>query len=95
MWAGRPLVGLVGLEDRRPHRFVDRLLDVDEEAPHLRTLAAANTTMLMVGTAAFGQFFIRTLHLQEVLRYSALKTGVAFVTITVALIAVTNLVAGL
>jgi EmrB/QacA subfamily drug resistance transporter len=57
----------------------------------LRTLSAANATMLMVGAAAFGQLFLMTLYLQEVLRYSALKTGVAFITITVTLIAVTNL----
>ena len=57
----------------------------------LRTLSAANATMLAVGAAAFGQFFLLTLYLQEVLRYSALKTGVAFITITVTLIAVTNL----
>ncbi len=56
----------------------------------LRTLAAANATMLMVGAAAFGQFFLLTLYLQEVLHYSALQTGVAFIAITVALIAVTN-----
>jgi EmrB/QacA subfamily drug resistance transporter len=57
----------------------------------LRTLTAANATMLTVGAVAFGQFFLLTLYLQEVLRYSALQTGVAFVTITVTLIAVTNL----
>jgi EmrB/QacA subfamily drug resistance transporter len=57
----------------------------------LRTLAAANATMLTVGAAAFGQFFLLTLYLQEVLRYSALKTGFAFIAITVTLIAVTNL----
>ncbi len=57
----------------------------------LRTLAAANATMLTVGTAAFGQFFLLTLYLQEVLHYSALQTGVAFIAITVTLIAVTNL----
>jgi EmrB/QacA subfamily drug resistance transporter len=57
----------------------------------LRTLAAANATMLTVGAAAFGQFFLLTLYLQEVLRYSALKTGFAFIAITLTLIAVTNL----
>ncbi len=57
----------------------------------LRTLSAANATMMTVGAAAFGQFFLLTLYLQEVLHYSALQTGVAFVTITVTLIAVTNL----
>ena len=57
----------------------------------LRTLTAANATMMTVGAVAFGQFFLLTLYLQEVLRYSALQTGVAFVTLTVVLIAVTNL----
>jgi EmrB/QacA subfamily drug resistance transporter len=57
----------------------------------LRTLSAANATMLTVGAAAFGQFFLLSLYLQEVLRYSALQTGLAFVAITAALIAVTNL----
>jgi EmrB/QacA subfamily drug resistance transporter len=57
----------------------------------LRTLAAANATMLAVGAAAFGQFFLLTLYLQEVLRYSALRTGLAFIAITVTLIAVTSL----
>jgi EmrB/QacA subfamily drug resistance transporter len=57
----------------------------------LRTLAAANATMLTVGAAAFGQFFLLTLYLQEVLRYSALKTGFAFTAITISLIAVTNI----
>jgi Na+/melibiose symporter-like transporter len=57
----------------------------------LRTLSAANATMLTVGAAAFGQLFLMTLYLQEVLRYSALETGLAFIAITVTLIAVTNL----
>ena len=57
----------------------------------LRTLSAANATMFTVGTAAFGQFFLLTLYLQEVLHYSALQTGVAFIAITLTLIAVTNL----
>jgi EmrB/QacA subfamily drug resistance transporter len=57
----------------------------------LRTLAAANATMLTVGAAAFGQFFLLTLYMQEVLRYSALKTGFAFIAITLTLIAVTNI----
>jgi EmrB/QacA subfamily drug resistance transporter len=56
----------------------------------LRTLSAANATMLTVGATAFGQFFLLSLYLQEVLGYSALETGLAFVAITVTLIAVTS-----
>ena len=83
--AAAMIAAFVGIEARSPAPLLPLRIF------RLRTLAAANATMLMVGTAAFGQFFIMTLYLQEVLRYSALKTGVAFVTITVALIAVTNL----
>jgi EmrB/QacA subfamily drug resistance transporter len=56
----------------------------------LRTLSAANATMLTVGSAAFAQFFLLSLYLQEVLHYSALRTGLGFIAITVSLIAVTN-----
>src|SRR5437870_2471980 len=48
----------------------------------LRTVSAANATQLVVSAAAFSQFFLVTLYLQEVLRYSAIETGVAFVAIT-------------
>jgi MFS family permease len=46
--------------------------------------------MLVIGAAAFGQFFLLTLYLQEVLHYSAIKTGVAFSAIAVTIIAVSN-----
>jgi EmrB/QacA subfamily drug resistance transporter len=57
----------------------------------LRTLSAANATMLLIGAAAFGQFFLLSLYLQEVLHYSALQTGAAFITITVTIAAIANL----
>jgi MFS family permease len=57
----------------------------------LRTLSAANATMLLIGAVAFGQFFLLSLYLQEVLHYSALQTGAAFITITVAIAAIANL----
>jgi EmrB/QacA subfamily drug resistance transporter len=56
----------------------------------LRTLSAANVTMLTIGATAFAQFFLITLYLQEVLRYSAIETGVAFISITVTLVVVSN-----
>jgi EmrB/QacA subfamily drug resistance transporter len=56
----------------------------------LRTVSAANATMLIGGTTAFGQFFLLTLYLQEVLHYSAIETGVAFIAIAVTVVAVSN-----
>jgi EmrB/QacA subfamily drug resistance transporter len=57
----------------------------------LRTLSAANATSAMVGAAAFGQFFLLALYLQQVLGYSAVKTGVAFIAITVTIVLLSNL----
>ena len=57
----------------------------------LRTLSAANAAMLTVGATAFAQFFLLTLYLQEVLRYSAIETGVAFIAITVTIVVGSNL----
>ncbi len=50
----------------------------------LHPLAAANGTMAVVGAATFSQFFLLTLYLQDVLRYSAVQTGLAFAAFAVA-----------
>src|SRR5207249_8246674 len=52
----------------------------------LRTLTASNITGLLMGGAIFSQFFLLTLYMQQVLHYSALKTGVAYITLTLAVI---------
>jgi EmrB/QacA subfamily drug resistance transporter len=56
-----------------------------------RTISAANAASAMVGAAAFGQFFLLALYLQQVLGYSAVKTGVAFIAITVTIVLLSNL----
>ena len=56
-----------------------------------RTISAANAASAMVGAAAFGQFFLLALYLQQILGYSAVKTGVAFIAITVTIILLSNL----
>jgi EmrB/QacA subfamily drug resistance transporter len=52
----------------------------------LRTLTAANITGFLVGTALFSQFFLLTLYMQQVLHYSPIETGVAYLTLTLAII---------
>src|SRR6059058_6178184 len=52
----------------------------------LRTLAASNIAGLLTGGAIFSQFFLLTLYMQQVLHYSALKTGVAYIALTLAII---------
>jgi EmrB/QacA subfamily drug resistance transporter len=51
-----------------------------------RSLAASDATMLVVAAALFGMFFFCTLYLQQVLGYSALKTGIAYLPFSVTLI---------
>src|SRR5437016_582720 len=41
---------------------------------------------LLMGGAIFAQFFLLTLYMQEVLPYSALKTGVAYIGLTLTII---------
>ena len=48
----------------------------------------ANIVGMLVGGALFSQFFLLTLYMQQVLGYSAFRTGVAYVATTVTLVAV-------
>jgi Major Facilitator Superfamily len=52
-----------------------------------RDLLGANLIMLGVGTAIFGMFFFLNLFVQDVWGYSALKTGVSFLPVTVVMLA--------
>jgi EmrB/QacA subfamily drug resistance transporter len=56
------------------------------------TLAVATVITVVVASVAFSQFFLLTLYLQQVLHYSAARTGLAFVAIAVT-VAVTSNVA--
>jgi EmrB/QacA subfamily drug resistance transporter len=53
----------------------------------LRTLTGSNIAGLLMGAAIFSQFFLLTLYMQQVLHYSALKTGVAYIGLTLTIIA--------
>ena len=55
-----------------------------------RTLSAANVTMALVGAVTFSEFFLLTLYLQDVLHYSAIETGVAFVAFALTVVAMSN-----
>jgi len=46
-----------------------------------RTLAGANAVGLVLGTMVFGMFFLLSLYMQEVLGFSALKTGVGYLAV--------------
>src|SRR5919198_3401575 len=56
----------------------------------LRTLAAANAVMAVVGAVAFSEFFVLTLYLQDILSYSAVESGVAFAGFALAVVVASN-----
>ena len=60
-----------------------------------RDRLGANLIMLAVGTAVFGVFFFITLFVQDVWGYSALRTGVAFLPLTMVLLAASGAAAAL
>src|SRR5438067_3285136 len=55
-----------------------------------RTLSAANGAMAIVGGVAFSEFFLLTLYLQDVLHYSAVESGLAFVGFALPVVVISN-----
>jgi EmrB/QacA subfamily drug resistance transporter len=56
-----------------------------------RTLAAANVSMAITGAVAFSEFFLLSLYLQDVLGYSAMQSGAAFVAFAGTVVVVSNI----
>jgi EmrB/QacA subfamily drug resistance transporter len=56
-----------------------------------RTLTGANIAMAIVGGVAFSEFFLLTQYLQDVLHYSAVDSGVAFLAFALTVVLVSNL----
>jgi MFS family permease len=48
----------------------------------VRTLAVADAVLLLVASGLFGMFFFAQLYVQEILGYSPLKSGLAFLPVT-------------
>ncbi|MFL5954641.1 MAG: MFS transporter [Gaiellaceae bacterium] len=91
-WATGPTVALLGGAAALIVAFF--VIEWRSRAPllpltifRLRTLTASNVAGLLMGGALFSQFFLLTLYMQEVLHYSALKTGVAYIALTLTTIA--------
>ncbi len=57
----------------------------------LRTLATANAIAVVIGSISFSQFFLLSLYMQEVLHYSAITTGLAYIAITFTIAGGSNL----
>ena len=52
----------------------------------VRTIAVANTVLLLVASGMFGMFFFASLYVQEILGYSPLKAGLAFLPVTAGIV---------
>jgi EmrB/QacA subfamily drug resistance transporter len=99
-WVTATTIGLLAASAALIGAFV--AIELRSKAPllpmrifRLRTLAASNATSLLVGAALFSQFFLLTLYMQQVLHYSALKTGVAYIALTLSIILVSAVAQGL
>jgi EmrB/QacA subfamily drug resistance transporter len=91
-WGSVETIGLLAASAALILSFV--AIELRSKAPllpmkifRLRSLTGANVTSFLVGTALFSQFFLGTLYMQQVLHYSALKTGVAYLPLTLTIIA--------
>ena len=56
----------------------------------VRTVAAANAAGVIVAAGTFSMFFLLTLYMQQVLHYSPVQTGVAYLTITLTVVVFSN-----
>jgi EmrB/QacA subfamily drug resistance transporter len=91
-WGSVETIGLIAASAALILSFV--AIELRSKAPllpmrifRLRSLAGANVTSFLVGTALFSQFFLGTLYMQQVLHYSAMETGVAYLPLTLTIIA--------
>jgi predicted small integral membrane protein len=74
------LVGFVAWERRHPEPLMRfGLLQT-------RTVSGANVTGFILGTALFSMFLMLTLYMQQVLGYSAMKAGVAYLAVALSAI---------
>src|ERR687892_724339 len=69
------LVGFIAWEQRHPEPLMRfGILQI-------RTVSGANVAGFIMGTAMFSMFLMLTLYMQQVLGYSAMKTGVAYLAV--------------
>jgi EmrB/QacA subfamily drug resistance transporter len=91
-WLSGRTLGLVGLAVVLLVGFV--LIETRHRSPLIRlgalrsrSLAGANLAMLAVAAGMFAMFFFASIYVQEVLNYSPLKAGLAFLPVTAGIVA--------
>jgi EmrB/QacA subfamily drug resistance transporter len=95
-WSSPVTLGLIGAAAALVAAFV--AIESRSRSPllplrifRLRALSAANVTMALVGAVTFSEFFVLTLYVQDVLHYSAVQSGVAFVAFALSVVVASNL----
>jgi EmrB/QacA subfamily drug resistance transporter len=78
------LVAFVAIELRSPAPLLPMRLFT------MRTLTVSNLAQFLVSGALYSQFFLLTLYMQEVLHYSAIQTGLAYLVFSLSVITVSN-----
>ncbi len=81
MAGGIALLGVFVLIERRSKAPLMRL-----SIFRVRTLAVADVVLLLVASGMFGMFFFASLYVQEILGYSPLKAGLAFLPVTAGIV---------
>ena len=95
-WASATTIGLLAASAVLVLSFI--AIELRSKAPllplrifRIRSLAAANVAMVIIGSATFAEFFLLTLYLQDVLHYTAVQTGVAFSGFAISVVVASNL----
>jgi predicted MFS family arabinose efflux permease len=90
-WGSAQTIGLLAASTGLIVSFV--VIELRSKAPllpmrifRLRSLTGANVTSFLVGASVFSQFFLGTLYMQQVLHFSAIETGVAYLPLTLTII---------
>lgn len=94
-WGSAQTLGLIGVATVLLATFV--AVELRSEAPlvpfrifRLRTLTGANAVGLLIGASLISMFFFITLYLQQVLGYSPIETGLAYLPLALTIIVVSG-----
>jgi EmrB/QacA subfamily drug resistance transporter len=90
-WGSAQTLGLLAVSAALLAAFV--AIELRAKAPlvpfgifRLRTLTGANVVGLLVGASLFSMFFFISLYMQQVLGYSAIKTGISYLPLALTII---------
>jgi MFS family permease len=90
-WGSFQTLGLIGLSAALIATFI--AIELRSDAPLMpfrifrsRTLTGANVVGLLVGASLFSMFFFITLYMQQVLGYSAIEAGLAYLPLALVII---------